>query len=107
VKGDGSRADTYRGAGLRPNPFQREEKSMAVNTWWWSEADQAELEVAIYDFLSVVEDHKDCEACSEAKLVGRRFCEPIIKAIEALCDWKEKRDLLSRAEFYRSWRNAK
>lgn len=76
-------------------------------SWWWTEADDAELDLAVYDFLSTVETHKNCEACAAAKSVGRRFCAPILAAIEALCVWKQRRSLLSRAEFYRSWWNAK
>ena len=54
---------------------------------WWTEADQAELEVALWELvyrLSFTED-----------LTTRH------RMIEVFLDWREKRDLLSKAEHLR------
>ena len=72
---------------------------------WWTEADDAEIDIAVWELVSVAESHKGCEACAGAKSRGHNFCAPFTRAVEALCEWKERRSLLSRAEFYRAMHN--
>lgn len=75
---------------------------------WWTEADQAELDVAVWELVTVAESHNGkCAACREARAAGRNFCEPMSDAIQAVCDWKERRDLLSRAQFFRALWNVR
>lgn len=54
---------------------------------WWTEADEAELNIAVWELVCVLDGITD--------IVRRRL------AIQALLDWYKRRCLLSRAEWLR------
>ena len=64
---------------------------------WWSEADQAELELLVREFVLVARVHAErCLRC------GPTWCATLRKAFQAVMDWREIRILRSRAAFYRA-----
>jgi hypothetical protein len=70
---------------------------------WWSEADQAELDVLIDALVGAAWAHKRCARCRELN----SWCEPMREAFEALIEWRRSRGLRSRAEFLRDLDNSR
>jgi hypothetical protein len=65
---------------------------------YWTDADQAELEVAIWELVSMIDEHRPtCETCA----AGFPPCPVVAKAIEAVLEWRQRRALLSKAETLR------
>jgi hypothetical protein len=61
----------------------------------WTEADQAELDVLLWEFSGIYWEHRDrCRACRS----GLGWCEPMQKTFDVVLDWKRARGLRSRAE---------
>ena len=65
---------------------------------WWTAADDAELDVIVWDLVRAGFAHRDCLRCRE---LGA-YCEPMRAAVEAVLDWRRARNLLSRAEHLRA-----
>jgi len=66
---------------------------------WWTDADQAELDLLIHEFARAAAlHHERCSSCREAG----RWCSALSDACEALLEWREGRLLRSRAEYLRS-----
>jgi hypothetical protein len=70
---------------------------------FWSEADQAELDVLILTFVEGAWDHRArCSVCSTGP-----WCGGMRKALELLLDWQRFRELKTRAEALRERQDAK
>jgi hypothetical protein len=64
---------------------------------WWTEADDAELDVLIGEVIDGYFDHR--ERCDEHP------CSHLNAALEAIIDWRRGRELLSRAAYLRAKRD--
>ena len=65
---------------------------------WWTPADQAELDVLVNDLVRCYWAHRDeCADCRE-----RRPCPSLTEAIEAVIEFRDARELRSRAVWLRS-----
>jgi hypothetical protein len=66
---------------------------------WWTEADAAELDVLLEEFVRVAFIHRGhCAICS----AGGPWCEPLREALDALLEWRRGRELRSKAEWLRA-----
>jgi hypothetical protein len=63
---------------------------------WWSDADQAELDLVVHELVDSVFAH-DCATCT----IGLRPCPQVQRAIAIALEWREARVLLSRARWER------
>lgn len=69
---------------------------------FWTLADQAELDVLIWELVTRVREHRErCSHCEAAKRTGFP-CPAVGEAIETMLDWRRGRALLSRAEHLRA-----
>ena len=69
---------------------------------WWTEADDAELDVLVHELVHGVFEHRPrCARCAD----GYPPCPHVREAIEAVLEWRAARALLSRAEWLRAERN--
>jgi hypothetical protein len=67
----------------------------------WTNADQAELDCVLWEFLSRREEHRArCPRCQAERETGWP-CPYVREAWEAVEDWIARRRLLSRAEWFR------
>jgi hypothetical protein len=65
---------------------------------WWTDADQAELECLLRELVDGVFEHRErCERC----LAGYPPCPHVGRAIEVVLDWREARELFSKARWLR------
>jgi hypothetical protein len=64
---------------------------------WWTDVDQAELDVLVYALVRAGFAHRDCDRCRALNT----WCPPMAEAAEAVFDWLRFRRLLSRAQFLR------
>ena len=72
-----------------------------TQTVGWTRADQAELEVLIWHLVEAAEVHQaGCWACYRLN----RWCPPLADAFQAVLDWRNRRRLISRAEWLRAER---
>jgi hypothetical protein len=67
-------------------------------TPWWTEADEAELAVVVWELVTGYEEHKalDCPGCASPGP-----CPQVREAVEAAVDWARKRHLVSRGQLLR------
>lgn len=65
---------------------------------WWTEADQAELDVLVNALVRAAFTHRECARCRALNT----WCGPMAAAADAFLDWLRGRRLLSRAEWLRS-----
>lgn len=66
---------------------------------WWTPADQAELDVLLWDFTAGAFAHREqCSHCRE----GGPWCTPLVDAFEAVLEWREGRTLRTRATALRA-----
>jgi hypothetical protein len=64
---------------------------------WWTEADQAEFDVVTFEIVYGLPRHVAlCPACHE-----RRYCRHASAALGFAVLWRERRELLSKAEYLR------
>lgn len=64
---------------------------------WWTDADQAELDIIAHDLVTATRAHSDhCQVCRAGGA-----CQPLRDAYDAVAEWKRRRNLLSKATFYR------
>jgi hypothetical protein len=64
---------------------------------WWTPADQAEFDAITHVLLWGLPEHKArCRACQE-----RRYCRHASAALGFAVLWRERRGLLSKAEYLR------
>lgn len=64
----------------------------------WTGADQAELDVLVWELVTRVPEHRrDCDLCARERAEGWP-CARVTEAIEAVLAWRVRRALLSRAE---------
>ncbi len=64
----------------------------------WTAADSAELDVLLQALAVAFFEHRErCATCLE----GRVPCPSVRNAIREVCDWREARILLSRAQALR------
>ena len=97
---------------------------------WWTEADQAELDIALWELVWVLDEHRatcpvraGCDALERLSTLDPGLfadvrlpksehlgacpvcshgpCRVVVAAIEALLDWRTRRALLSKAEWLR------
>jgi hypothetical protein len=70
---------------------------------WWTDADQAELELLVGELMCVVRAHQ--ARCLECSTVGiaQAECPPLRRSFEAVLDWRESRIRQSKAAWLR-WR---
>jgi hypothetical protein len=72
---------------------------------WWTEADQAELDVLIKALVDVAFVHRErCAVCIQE---GSALCIPLCAAIETVLDWRWYRSLRSKAEWLRCCEEAR
>lgn len=66
----------------------------------WTVADQAELDVLVWHLVDGYREHRQrCRACQPDPEPGAPYpCPHLQAAIREVCDWREKRRLLTRAE---------
>lgn len=67
----------------------------------WSHADQAELDVILYELADAYAAHRPaCAQCQayDARQPGSSPCQHLQAAIGIVLDWRERRHLLTRAE---------
>jgi hypothetical protein len=68
---------------------------------WWTPADQAELDVLIWELVERVPEHRErCRRCLVEKETGFP-CTAVTEAIEAVLEWRRARWLLSKAQYLR------
>jgi hypothetical protein len=72
-----------------------------VTPAWWTDADEAELDVLVNAFVGAACAHKACVRCRELNT----WCPPMISAFEAVLEWRRSRQLRSRAEWLRAREN--
>jgi hypothetical protein len=60
---------------------------------WWTDADQAELDRVLWEYVSVYDEHRG--------VCPVRSCEHLTPAWEAIEEWLTVRKLQSRAEWCR------
>lgn len=73
----------------------------------WSHADQAELDVLLFELADAYAEHRPkCAQCRayDAKAPGSAPCTHLQNAVAIVIDWREKRHLLTRAENLRQER---
>lgn len=63
----------------------------------WTAADQAELDVLVWELVRAAWAHRECARCRELNT----WCPPLAEAAGAVLDWRRGRRLLSRAEALR------
>jgi hypothetical protein len=74
-----------------------------VTPSYWTEADQAELDVLIDAFVKCVMDHTDgCAICS----AGVPWCSALEECFQGILDWRRSRALRSKAVWLRAKRMA-
>jgi hypothetical protein len=66
---------------------------------YWSEADQSELDVLVFELVKAVHAHR--EGCSICR-TGGPWCVPLVDGLEAVLDWREGRVLRSKAAWLRA-----
>jgi hypothetical protein len=67
---------------------------------WWTPADSAELDCLIYELVRSYFEHRErCEACQ-----SHSPCPALATAITVVAEWRQMRELLSRAEYLRAER---
>jgi hypothetical protein len=60
----------------------------------WTDADAAEFDILIFEFVDVVLAHKErCSVCSR----GGPWCEPLRECFEGILHWRRGRELRSLA----------
>lgn len=66
---------------------------------WWTDADQADLDLLTWEFVNAVQQHRErCPECA----AGGPWCQPLVDAFQAVLDWRQGRILFSRAAFHRA-----
>jgi hypothetical protein len=66
---------------------------------WWTEADQAELDLFIAEFVNTAWTHRErCPRCS----AGGPWCDPLRRALQDVVDWRWLRALQGRAAYLRA-----
>jgi len=68
---------------------------------WWTNADAAELDLLVFELAGGY--HQHLVACARCAM-GYPPCPHVRRAIEAVLEWREARELRSRAEYLRSQR---
>jgi hypothetical protein len=66
---------------------------------WWTPADQAELDLLVFEFVHAAFRHR--EACSVC-LTGGPWCLPLRDAWDGLIGWRDGRVLRSKAGWLRA-----
>lgn len=61
---------------------------------WWTAADDAELDVLLFELVDGYFAHRD--RCHDVP------CPHVGRAVEAVLDWRHARSLRSRATFFRA-----
>jgi hypothetical protein len=65
---------------------------------WWTDADQAELDVLTRALVDGIYEHRaSCASCAR----GFPPCPHVRKAIEVVVDWRDARSKLSQARWLR------
>jgi hypothetical protein len=83
----------------RRQPSRRFEITTGSAEPWWTEADDAELDLLAYELVRGYFEHKPrCASCA----AGDPPCPHLRRAIEAVTEWREARELRSRAEYLRA-----
>ena len=68
---------------------------------WWTEADDAELDLLVHEFVRVVDIHRErCSICSANGHCGP-WCAPLREALEGVVEWRAGRILRSKAQWLR------
>ena len=74
----------------------------SATTEGWTPADAAELDVLIYELTRSYFEHRaNCASCA----AEYPPCAHVRRAIESVLEWREARELLSRAEWLRAERD--
>jgi len=71
---------------------------------WWTAADAAELDLLIRELVDALDRHR--ERCAECG-AGELTCRKAGAAIEAVVEWRDKRELASRAAMLRAREEAR
>jgi hypothetical protein len=65
---------------------------------WWTPADQAELDLLAFEFVRAARVHRlECLIC----LAGGPWCPRLAEAFAAVLEWRDGRELRSRAAWLR------
>ena len=66
---------------------------------YWTEADQAEHDLLVYELIKVAHAHRvGCTICK----TGGPWCAPLGEALEAVVEWRQGRILRSKAAWLRA-----
>ena len=78
-----------------------------IATPYWTDADQAELDVLIWEFITRAERHRGCPDCERnEEIYGHAWCEQLSAGLEVVLDWRRSRSLRSRATWLRAQQDA-
>lgn len=75
------------------NPWRTENKT------WWTEADEAEIDLVAYELVDAMKTHE--ENCPECQAAGYG-CTVIRDLLELAVRWRDKRLLETKAETIRA-----
>lgn len=66
---------------------------------WWTDADQAELDLIALDLFELTyQHHMNCDGCHRD--VGG-YCQALRDIWDVVDEWKRRRALMSKATYYR------
>ena len=70
-----------------------------MTEYYWTEADEAELDVLVFELVRAVHAHREgCSICRE----GGPWCAPLVGALDAVVEWRRGRILRSKAQWLRA-----
>jgi hypothetical protein len=73
---------------------------------WWTEADDAELELLCFELCRAADVHREhCPVCRPLNEGG--WCPPLVEAFNELLAWRDSRALASRAGWLRGRQGAR
>jgi hypothetical protein len=86
------------------NPASR--RGPGATASWWTEADDAELAALTRELVWGIFDHREqpCSSCARVAAGELAVCPHIARAIAIVVDWRDARELLSRARWVRRQR---
>ena len=95
-------AEGAREGAHRPNRQPEPREYQSATAEGWTTADAAELDVLIYELARGYLEHRaNCASCA----AEYPPCAHVRRAIESVLEWREARELMSRAEWLRAERD--
>jgi hypothetical protein len=84
--------------GAEPGVLNGHRPSLPPPPEWWSEADEAEWQLLLYEFVGAAWAHRTCTACQQQQ----GWCEPLAECWAGLLEWREGRTLRAKATWLRA-----